>query len=289
MADPAPHDTVEPLERDRLTPLAEGRTAELFRDGDGRVVKLFRAGFPRSAIDHEYLVGRAIASAIDIPAVRGRATLDGRDALVFDHVAGRSGFEHVLRHPGQLGRFAADFAAVHARMHALAAPQALPGLKSVLARNIRMHDLLDPPLRDRILARLDRLPEGTALCHGDFHPGNLLVRGRRTVVLDWMTATRGDPLADVARTLLLLRHGEPGPGTPLPVRLLLGAWRRRFCARYLARYLERTGAGPDGIARWELPVMAARLMEWIPPSEKAALVALIVRRLASSAEHGRPD
>jgi aminoglycoside phosphotransferase (APT) family kinase protein len=33
------------------------------------------------------------------------------------------------------------------------------------------------------------------------------------VVIDWGDATRGDPLADVARTELLHRLGEPPPGT----------------------------------------------------------------------------
>ncbi|HET7342041.1 MAG TPA: phosphotransferase, partial [Methylomirabilota bacterium] len=45
----------------------------------------------------------------------------------------------------------------------------------------------------------DRAP---AVCHGDFHPQNILVRdGAVTAVLDWPNALVGDPAFDVAATL----------------------------------------------------------------------------------------
>src|SRR5215472_10876517 len=43
------------------------------------------------------------------------------------------------------------------------------------------------------------------LCHGDFHPINVLGEISRPVVIDWPDACGGDPAADVCRSYLLLR------------------------------------------------------------------------------------
>jgi aminoglycoside phosphotransferase (APT) family kinase protein len=53
------------------------------------------------------------------------------------------------------------------------------------------------------------MPEGDRLCHGDFHPINVLGEISRPVVIDWPDACRGDPAADVCRSYLLLKlHAE---------------------------------------------------------------------------------
>ena len=43
-----------------------------------------------------------------------------------------------------------------------------------------------------------------SICHGDFHPYNLLAKdGEVTAILDWSSSSVGDPAADVASTLVI--------------------------------------------------------------------------------------
>lgn len=259
--------------------IGQGRTAEVYRYGNEFVLKVFRTSFPRQAIENEYLVCRSIGSLLDIPATYQRLTIDGRDAIVFECIEGESGFKYLLRHPFHLGAFAAQFAAIHARMHSLTVPGQAPDLPSILVRNIALRDLLQQSSKDRIVEYLRGLPPGTALCHGDFHPDNILLRDGKPFVLDWMTATRGNPLADVARTSVLLRWAQPGPGTPAIVKVLLSTVRKKFYNRYISEYLRLTRSKIEDVERWELPVMAARLMEWIPQGEKEFLISKIDERL----------
>lgn len=63
------------------------------------------------------------------------------------------------------------------------------------------------------MQRIDKLPDGSALCHGDFHPGNILISNGHTVVIDFMNLCHGDFLYDVARTVFLIEY------TPVPVEL----------------------------------------------------------------------
>ena len=52
--------------------------------------------------------------------------------------------------------------------------------------------------------RLQALPRGKALCHGDFNPTNVIITPKGDWrVIDWSHVRLGDPLADVARTYLL--------------------------------------------------------------------------------------
>jgi aminoglycoside phosphotransferase (APT) family kinase protein len=108
-------------------------------------------------------------------------------------------------------------AALALRLHALA-PDDWPGPadpSALVAKRLGLPRRVAEEVGDRglaaALARVDALgPEelvgGPAVvCHGDFHPLNVMVDGRRSWVLDWSDAGLGPPESDVARTLLLLR------------------------------------------------------------------------------------
>ncbi|MFD1910018.1 phosphotransferase family protein [Paenibacillus rhizoplanae] len=57
-----------------------------------------------------------------------------------------------------------------------------------------------------MLSRLAELPDGEKLCHGDFHPDNILMDDKLWVI-DWMTGVRGNPAADVARSVIMFSIG----------------------------------------------------------------------------------
>jgi hypothetical protein len=82
------------------------------------------------------------------------------------------------------------------------------------------------------------------------------------VIIDWFTATCGNPLADVARTSLLLQAAEL-PASPMTQWLLASA-RAVVHRAYLRRYLRRSGTRPEDVAAWRLPIIVARLGFGIP-------------------------
>ena len=61
------------------------------------------------------------------------------------------------------------------------------------------------PVVDWLSANRPPEPEPLSICHGDFHPLNLLVRdGEVTGVLDWSDFIAADPALDVACTILIV-------------------------------------------------------------------------------------
>lgn len=151
---------------------------------------------------------------------------------------------------------------------------------------IESSDRLPPRLAAFALEALDRCPDGDRLCHGDFHPGNVLVGGDGPLVIDWTAATRSDPAADVARTMFLLRSGAPMPGTPAPVRAIIAAGRKVFARFYLKGYRQRASADPAAIRAWEVPTAAARLAEGIEEETESLLSWLQARHRAREPQPG---
>jgi len=151
----------------------------------------------------------------------------------------------------------------------------LPDQKAEVGRMIeRAGAVLPDDARQAALTRLDALPDGDAICHGDMHPGNVLVTERGAVVIDWMTASCGDPAGDVARTLFLLRHSGVPTHLPRVERSLITLARRRLSSIYLRQYRRLRRMDDRDVAAWRLPILAARLGEAVE-GERATLHVLI--------------
>jgi hypothetical protein len=84
----------------------------------------------------------------------------------------------------------------------------LPPQWEQLTRLIQEASPLPERIREAALERLERLPDGDALCHGDYHPDNALMTLNGPIIIDWGSASKGHPLVDVARTESLLQMGE---------------------------------------------------------------------------------
>jgi hypothetical protein len=255
--------------------VGQGRTAAVYPCGPGRVVKLFRDGWAPPAAAAEARAGAlAHRAGAGAPRVDALVQVDGRLGILYQRIEGPSMLAALCRRPWTLPRLAAQFAALQATMHRRAAP-GLPGYRARLERQIRRAPALGDALKERALAALAALPEGDRLCHGDFHPDNVVLTAQGPVVIDWLNAAAGHPLADVARSRYLLTRAALPPGTPRGRRLLLETARHVFGALYLRHYAARAGYSRprllDQLAGWRLPTAAARLSEGIAEEEAPLL------------------
>jgi Ser/Thr protein kinase RdoA (MazF antagonist) len=150
------------------TLIAAGRASQIFDLGDGRVLRRFKAG---GNPEREAMVMRhARKHGFPAPAVLEV----GDDSLVLEHIAGRTMLEVVLRRPWTLRRNISILAALHDRLHRIAAPPGLP-----------------------------TAADGQALLHLDLHPENVILSPSGPVLVDWTNARRGEPSLDVAMTWVI--------------------------------------------------------------------------------------
>jgi uncharacterized protein (TIGR02172 family) len=257
-------------------PFAVGRTAEVYAWEDGSVLKLYREGFPLEWVDHEAYIGRLVVQAgVPAPEVRDILEVEGRRGILYERVDGPDMLAVINRSPFKLLACARSLGQLHVQMHRCAAD--LPSQRGMIERAIHSAPALPDDLRACALAALAALPDSDRLCHGDFHPGNVILTRRGPIVIDWMTANQGHPAADLARTRLVLTIGRPpGKDTSQLHRLLAITGRGLLVGEYLRAY---RAAEPEVVRLSDafLPVQAAaRLNEQIA-HEREKLVEIIRR------------
>ena len=123
-----------------------------------------------------------------------------------------------------------------------------------------------------LLAHRPPEPARRAICHGDFHPQNILMAGGNvTGVLDWPNAVVADPAYDVAatRTILSLTPVELF-AVPGPLRWLVRIARAILVARYLAGYRRRRPVDRGTLAYYEAASCMRQLVRVAEARQAAA-------------------
>jgi len=226
--------------------LAAGNVAELF-EWDGRALKLYRSPAAKRAAFREAAIHAAVeALGLPVPSVWGVQQIDDRWGILFDRVNKASFAEQMRDDPATVARNLESLARLHLRIHGHAAPR-FGSLKLRLSNDIASTTLLDEPRRRRrLLCRLADMPEGDRLCHGDFHPMNVLGEAAQPIVIDWPDAARGDPAADICRSWLLMKlHGGD------------------LADPYLDAYCRASGMPRETVLGWLPFIAAARLAEHV--------------------------
>jgi len=246
-------------------PIALGFTAEIYAWHAGQVLKLFNSGIARSTVEYEANLTRMVyGTGLPVPAVGEILEIDGRFGLELERVDGITMLQAFTQKPWKFPHYARQLAELQADMHTRVVPE-LPSMCENLRRKINRAGKLPKNLRQAALKALESLPEDDKLCHGDFHPNNILLTSHGPVIIDWIDASRGFPLADVARSTLLFGGGPIPPGTPVP--WLIKVIRRGFYTTYLRRYFQLNPTDHQQLSRWVPVVAAARLDENITMDE----------------------
>jgi len=150
-----------------------------------------------------------------------------------------------------------------------------------LIRKAPQHPHLRPAI-DWLLSNRPPEPTQLAICHGDFHPLNLLIEnGMVSGVLDWPGFVISDPAMDVATTLVLvtvpIKQIAPQIGLDFPpaavepfVRGYLEAYRavRPLETTHLEYYqvfraVKALIEGAEGQTIWQHPAIVAELVAYV--------------------------
>jgi aminoglycoside phosphotransferase (APT) family kinase protein len=93
-------------------------------------------------------------------------------------------------------------------------------------------------------------PEERVICHGDFHPLNILMEGKVVSgVIDWANTTVADPAYDVGNTNVLLRLAPLE--LPSVLELIGNVVRPILASRYYDAYRRRRAVYPEPVRYYE--------------------------------------
>jgi aminoglycoside phosphotransferase (APT) family kinase protein len=214
-----------------VTPLSGGFDTAMFRVERGDEACALRVFRPEQlAMSRGEMRAMAIAAdgGVPVPRVLAHGVWRDRPALLLSWCEGRMVIEEVVERPGRAVPLGAACGHVLAAIHAIVVPQ-----------EYRDRSWLDWPRRPAVAgalspgprARLEAVTRHDRLLHLDFHPLNVLTDGEQvTAVLDWGNAHAGDPRADLARTLSILRLDAVAHFPDL--RPVIRAFERGLCHAY---------------------------------------------------------
>lgn len=233
--------------------IGEGNVAEVFAYG-ANVLKLYATGTPAAVpLAEAAVTAIAAESGLPVPQIFSVGLFSGRWGIEMQRIEGGPLATLAEGRPELAHDVLETMVQLQLRMHARIEPR-LPALKPRLADKIARAPGLDATRRQELLARLDDLPEGTSLCHGDFHPFNLVGDANRPTIIDWADATSGPAAADACRSYLILRPVVPD-----------------LAEAYLDAYASGAGISRTAILRWLPCLAAARLAEGIAGQESLLL------------------
>jgi aminoglycoside phosphotransferase (APT) family kinase protein len=250
-------------------------TQNLYAWGDSHILKLYDSSTSVSFVKNLGHIERTLYEAgLPVPQVGELIEIRGGLGQIYERIDGGSMAEALLgiaeAEPSTIAELARTFAEVHASIHAHNGIPELPAQR-MLAAVIRGIDILPPDLKEATLQAFEKLPEGSRLCHGDFHPLNVILSPRGPVVIDWNNAHVGDPLEDVARTEVILSGLSAAQPSYRPI---IDPFRQA----YLAHYCQIASVDLGQLAPWQPIVAAVRLSDNVP--EQAWLLERIRRGLA---------
>lgn len=244
------------------SPLAEGRVARVYPWEEGTVLKLAREWVPHEWIAHEFRI-TAIVHAAGVPTPKPHALIEhaGAAGIIYDRLEGPTMLDRIGTAPQRAGKLGRMLGKLHADIHARQGAPDLPDNNDRLQKRIASIAEAPDEYRQAAQDALARLPRGSSLLHGDFHPGNVILTPDGPVVIDWPDASRGHPLSDVARTVVLASLG--GLPEQALLRLLVRVLRNFFKRAYLRTYFKRSGLERRELDGWLYPVIFARFAEGI--------------------------
>ena len=174
----------------------------VYRDG-ADCIKVFDSDYSKADILNEALnQARIEETGIRIPKIKEVLTVDGKWAIVYEYIKGKTLAQLMEEHPEKKHEYLELLVDLQMDVHSHTCPL-LTKLKDKMNRKISAADL-DATTRYDLHTRLESMPKHNKVCHGDFNPSNIIIAEDGTpYILDWSHVTQGNASADVARTYLL--------------------------------------------------------------------------------------
>jgi tRNA A-37 threonylcarbamoyl transferase component Bud32 len=261
--------------------IGEGTMADIHAWAPGQVVKLFKAGRPRRLIWHEARMTRAaFAAGLPAPEVLDEVTLEGRFGIVLQRLDGPTLLQLLQTRAMTGGQAAAILATLFLSVHKTPPPPDVISLRDLIhALSGSPGNLLPKHLATGVLTLLERLPPGDGLCHGDLHPGNVIMTGEGPRLIDWTWTRRAGAALDLGHFQVvlcdLIPEGHADPERP-----------RALNAAVQSEYARLAGLSPAALtAAMEpyLPIVRAFfLLVWAgTPALRAQLIQRVEATLRS--------
>jgi hypothetical protein len=202
--------------------------------------------------------------------------VDGNDAIIYDFLEGNVLMNiiardkiHILRYIGMMARCQAAIGD--------GVCNELPSGKDGLAHAIAHAPHISDDQRKALQSGLAAMPDGYHILHGDLHPMNIIINGSELNAIDWMTGSRGDRAADIARSYFILRYSVIKDDRNIFDTMLRNLLFGLLGRHYLRNVLIVSGVSKRDVVRWLPFIAAGRLTEDRSKTEVGEILKIVCR------------
>jgi len=267
--------------------IGEGGCSEVFEIGNNQIIKLAKENTEIEVAKREYL-NNSIAweCGLSVPQPFDAIEVDGRPGIIVERIIGETIMERIMKHAGYNAEIIQDDIRLTAQQlysvhKILCAGHELPNQKTVIKSHILSVNYLTAYEKESVISLLDSLPTRQCMCHGDPNPGNIMIKNDgKAVLIDWSNATVGNPAADIAEYILMIRYAILPPHFPEAIIHEFEFIREKLITIFMDEYTKLSGFTYDDVVPWLTPIAARKLSaDAISDLEKEKLLEEIRRIL----------
>jgi uncharacterized protein (TIGR02172 family) len=260
-----------------LKKIATGGQAEIFDLQNDKVLRLMLRPEDNLLIDYEYQSLQIVKQeGLHVPEVFEIVNVDNRPGIIMEKISGHTLTYLFQKKPYLLFNKTKELSKIHSKLNKIKAPGGLVDLRSRIRKLVDKSTFINSDYKNFVYDILTQLPDGDKLCHGDFHPGNIIVNKGDPYIIDWCGVTKADPIADVAHTYLVFRNVPKLPSTLITSYKVLKLAGFLASNTYLKTYKKNYVIDMNLFSKWLL-VRAAERTYYGMLSEKANLIKFIKR------------
>jgi hypothetical protein len=191
--------------------IGEGASADVHAWAPGQVVKLFKSGVSRRLSWHEaHMTDAVFAAGAPAPEVFGVVILEGRFGIVLSRFDGPTLLQLTRTGAVTRGQAGAILAALCLAVRNTPPPPAVIPLRNWVDAWLRSASgTLPKHIAPGILALIERLQPGDELCHGDLHPGNVIMTAEGPRLVDWSGTVRAPAAYDLGVSHIVFTELAP--------------------------------------------------------------------------------
>ncbi len=225
----------------------------IYRDGNF-TVKVFNENYSKANVLNEALnQARVEETGLKVPKLHEVKKIDGKWAIVTDYIEGKTLEELMNENPEKMDEYIARLVDIQTEVLSHRVTH-LNKLRDKMHAKISSADI-NATIRYELHTRLDATPKHNKVCHGDFHPSNIIItENDEAYIIDWAHVTRGNGAADAARVYLLFT--------------LEG--KNDAAQKYLELFCRKTDTAKQYVQKW-MPIVAASQLTKGVESEKELL------------------
>lgn len=264
--------------------LGKGKYGEVFEYSldSNLVIKVFNSDYPLNLVYDEFQTSKALEQTdLNIPSAVDIIKSGNHFAIVYEKCSGKNVFQEAIDNPQSLGTSLKDMAQLQASLSKCTNPnftQKRPSQMDIFKSSIEQVNLYSDERKNRAYSLFKQLPERSCLCHGDFHPENIIITNQGLKAIDWANSRIGNPTADLARTLLSIEY------MPMPQELAekFNGSRKELAEFYFNEYIKNIDypLSLEEVAKWKIIVSIDILCtrqknEFLGESDKELILSII--------------